>query len=71
MRPIFTGFEPVSSMRIYVNHSFNGIEPSTTLARAFLRGIWRRREGNDPSIADLESAVLPTTLTTRKMVHSD
>lgn len=32
MSPIFTGFEPVSSVRIYVNHSFNGIEPSTTLA---------------------------------------
>ena len=26
------GFEPLSTVRIYVNHSFNGIEPYTTQA---------------------------------------
>ena len=33
--------------------------------------VWQNRQGLEPWMADLESAVLPTTLTTYKMVPED
>lgn len=36
--------------------------PHLSVVRLYI--IWRRREGLEPSMADLESAVFPTTLTT-------